>query len=714
MRRVLVCFDRIRDRGSEEGHSNHSDITGGLGYTNIRARTHSLTPIEPECYDMASGVGKSGSSGRVRFTNESRVPEPGAAGTQQRPHQERLSYQEHHQHYGHRHWEWPCLGRVERQRAGDERRSKTMVSKRPGGENASDTNNHASSAPVLSRVVLPGKSEGRNHEMLAQHERPRRRHQDHLSDLTDARQNKRAPCGTTPRYSGGPLSGCTGEDGKLTRSWSANGFRGGSESAYHAGVWRRELPQRRKRPASAEVMTKRSQGNDVQVNRVPFLASATTGENTLGSLAEPSWQPLGDVNGTIRDLSNESRRRQSANSSGRLQRRPACDGRPKSACPRLEDGGRQDYQISAGEAGNRRTEGSTRVGGGGGEGEGDDHYIRIGRVRSRSACTLKHPTARSKLSTDGVGKSRKERSGDFGVLVQRSERLRTPRLRMESGRESGGVSMMKTRQTRTDSAADTAGTASLCARTGRPKMSRSNGCVNRANRRKANDSHVIEKPLDLLADPPPRRVRRSMAGRQQNLAGTLGDDDSDSCLRQRSLPDPHEATVTTTNDAADGNQEPITRRESRFDNGRDGKLYLESESILLEGQVTPSVTQSMETKHNGSEWLPRRDSTENEMSMFAGTVWEAVVSAAVNQRAKPSAATPNQRQMLFPRGEDGQVNIGADECGDAYDEGQPVGGVRPTTDDNEVSKTTSDDATSSKTEAHLRVTGDRNGRSDVR
>lgn len=415
--------------------------------------------------------------------------------------------------------EWPEFGRVKRQRAGDERRSKTTDrKKRSVTDNNSGTEATAASAAAFSTGAGRGAS-------------PQQQVSSVQEERVAIQAARRRP---TERMK------CVGE----RRSRSERGDGGDGDGAGGGGNRNGKKPQpQRKRPASAEIW--RDRHLEGCSSREDGLQIPTMSEAARHPM-EPNWQPLGGVGRVEASVDNNRLEPGVAVADDRLCRRPPYSQRTMSAHSRLGEGSRtRDSTAPA----------IGRDGRGGGSGSN----ARVNRPRWSTAGVLRESASQSMPSIvcgDGVGGQRSER-GRNSILSD--ARDISPELEAE---QMGGRSSVKATvadQPRLDEEGAVAASHTSGGRVIRFASSASASDMHRRTRKSSTDLGPRKEPGSPT--PPIHRAGRAVAERQ--AADSRGVDHGTFVRARVSLN--HQKVDDTLE------ERPI---QSSFDNGRDGKLYL--------------------------------------------------------------------------------------------------------------------------------------------
>ena len=389
------------------------------------------------------------------------------------------------------------------------------------------------------------------------------------------------------------------------RSRPASGGGGGSGGGRSSEGQKTNL--QRKRPASAEISRDRIFGGHAyrqDVEKIPTISEVAN-----LPVVEPKWQPLGG-SGCVEAPADNSRLEIGvgvATDCG-LRRRPPHSRRPMSAHSRLEEGGwPRDSTIVSGVGRN----------GGGGDG-GDDNNSRTSRIRSSTERVLRESASQpmppivcgdagvwsqpSGHGNSSVG-NQSEQGRKNSNSKDGSETVSPEEPEME--RMGGSRCRVKATTTAVDQPrpGEDRAVAANCAPSGQRRIRFSSSAPASDINRRARTS-VTELGAQRASDPPTtllRRAGRVVAERQQaeNSRGVA----SGTVSRENELPGPQavvDATAITKRTEEDSrgvdsgifsrenvspSPEKVTSasveqiespRESIFDNGRDGKLYLNS------------------------------------------------------------------------------------------------------------------------------------------
>lgn len=431
--------------------------------------------------------------------------------------------------------EWPHLGRVERQRAGDKRRSKTNALNQGSGAKTSakvtTSDTVGNSGWIHQRRFSPASGEKR----LAPRNVRRRSTE---SSEQDAKVRFRPASGGTIRGSG---------DGLLP-----------------------ELSK--KRPASAEISTGRYLGGRIRLDQVE--ASATIPETSESSV-EPTWQPLGGRSGLGAPTADLKVKQRDATADGRWRRHhPPDSRRPKSAHSRLEEGSRPERSVSIGEV------------------AGGNSNPRVSRPRSCSANTLWYSTSQPTLfeSNNKVGRASQSMKG-------RGSKTNTEKKLM-SGLGAGSKqilsSVRRTKVSRSDS--DTIVDVDGHAHSGRSNNSVSLFPVSEIDhsRRKILMAGAAQKTSGLPYNSrcpagqarakrkrkPKGAVRSICSGSRDTFSPHLTSHSSDG--REARLDNGRDGKFYLGSEPDEQHGELAVlgsnNENALLDNGRDGKLYLDGES----------------------------------------------------------------------------------------------------------------------------------------
>lgn len=410
------------------------------------------------------------------------------------------------------------LERIERQRAGDEQRSK------PTGRY------HGNSTGRVGEAVAVPSSDALS-DAIGRKELPLQLQQ-HPSSIV--REGRLAFQAGRHGSAGSNRRGCK------VRLWSA----GGGNDRGNGGV-RPELL--RKRPASAEIVRERHQEERTYLDKMSYAGNIP---DAAEPNMEPTWHGRDGVNTSTGDLKLEPRRE--TGSVGQ-QWRPPDSRRPKSAYPRLEDGGQPgDNALSGIGSGNDGSRGGSR-------------NTRANRARARSARarnSASEPMFTTTINNNGKGNNQRSRRQRDSTTEDRSNR--TSGIVAESVSGQSGVRMTKLSQARIGKGViDDAGLVS----SSKKKRSGSSASAAQIDRARINlSTSETTKKKRYVPTNTPSQTGRSVAGRTTNSKGVM----DGPCVRRAGSPGPQ--TTTQTND------EQQNQRKSSLDNGRDGKLYLDFES----------------------------------------------------------------------------------------------------------------------------------------
>lgn len=308
----------------------------------------------------------------------------------------------------HRQAEWPVFGRVERQRANDERRSQTRSHQSNYSRNKNHTITNVLTDSVLGPHSVSQQSRGsppymvRRRDPLLQHQQQSTNVQEEVR-RTAKRNNHERQNGTTERV--------------RPRSGSAAGKDSGCDFGRDSTT---PLKLSRKRPASADIMRERDRGVPVRIRleQDKDAPGATDGPELVELTWKKQQQLPRERGDSVGRAPNENPRRTSGlgvvaatvAGGGRQQQRrpPDSSQRPKSAYPRLEEGGRLD----------------SRLDGMDNEGTGK-RSSRVSRMRSLSAQALRRSASASypatttprEIGRDGRVHHRPTEAGDGGELA---------------------------------------------------------------------------------------------------------------------------------------------------------------------------------------------------------------------------------------------------------------------------------------------------------
>ena len=450
--------------------------------------------------------------------------------------------------------EWPEFGRVKRQRAGDDRRSRTSDRKNRNVTNINGTEATAASA------AAPSDGAGRDASSQQQ-----------LSSVREAHVAIRA---TRKRPTNS--SKCVGE-GRSRPARGSGGDGGGGSSD------EKRLEPQRKRPDSVETSRDLNLGGRAYREDGPRVA-------TVSEAVEPNWQPLGGFARAEAPVDNNRLESGVDVADDRFRRRPPYSRRSMSAHSRLEE--------------DRRTRGSTapalgRDGGGGGH----DSSARVDRSRRSTSRMLAETASRSMPSIVCGEEVGRQRSGRGRNSILNDGREVSPELEAEQIRGC--------RRVKATAAGDRRPSEDRAVAASRTTVGRR---IRLASSASASDIHcqALKSSTELRArvnsDSPTTPLRR--AGR----AVAEGQAEHSRCVDSRTF---SRARVSPrAQEVADASEERNSPNESTFgdgklylnpwpgenprgsgslemeashfcvDNGRDGKFYLGLETDTPRSRLT--------------------------------------------------------------------------------------------------------------------------------
>ena len=415
--------------------------------------------------------------------------------------------------------EWPELGRVKRQRAGDERRSKTTDKKKRSITNSSSSTETTAASPAASSTGAGRGAPPQQHVSSAQEgpmgiQAARRRPIERIKFVGERRSRPARGDGG----GGGDVGGGGSRDGKKPQ------------------------PQR-KRPASAEIWRDHHlEGCAYREDgpRIPTISEATRHP------VEPNWQPLGGVGRVEASLDNNKLEPGVAVADDRLCRRPPYSRRTMSAHSRLEEGSRtRDSTASA--------IGRDGRGGGGGS------NARVNRPRWSTAGVLRESASQSMSSIVCGDRVRGQQSERGRNSLLSDARDMSPELEAEQmgGRCSAEGTAENQPQPNEDRVVAASHTSA--GRTIRFESSASAPDIHNRSRKSSTELGPRKNPGSPTT--PIHRAGRALA--EPQAADSRGIDNS-TFVRTRVSLNPQKV--------GDTSEERPT--QSIFDNGRDGKLYL--------------------------------------------------------------------------------------------------------------------------------------------
>ncbi|CAM9184941.1 unnamed protein product [Laminaria digitata] len=406
--------------------------------------------------------------------------------------------------------EWPELGRVKRQRAGDERRSKTT-----DRNNRNVTNVSGTASPVTSSAAsCNGVGVGR--EASPQQQR-----------LSDGREESVAiqAARKKPARSGG----------------GSGGSVGGPEL-------------RRKRPASADISRDRNLGGRA-AHREDMPQIPTISEAARLSV-KPKWQPLGEVGRSQAPFDNNRLGPGAGAADNRIRRRPPNSRLSMSAHSRLGEGSRSRGDSTAVPAIGRD-----------GRSGGHDSNARVNRLRWSTAGVMRQSASQPMPSIargdDGVGGQRSGRGGTSNSILRDGREI-SPGLDGErtGSRRSGKATAEG--QPRLDDDRAVAASRTPDGRRIRFASSASASEVIIRQTTKSSTELGARVESDSPATTPLRRAGRAVAERRAENSRAV---DGGTCERAKVSPSPQKATDVSE-------EKRNSPRESNFDDGRDGNIYL--------------------------------------------------------------------------------------------------------------------------------------------
>lgn len=467
--------------------------------------------------------------------------------------------------------EWPCLGRMERQRAGDQRRSK----------NGRYTPNVDTMVGVPSVVPSPSGGTGGIRKVQQQQQ-----HENHASHTSVGER-------VTFRAERASIESNKWEGEAQSRS------RPSLDRSF-SGVLR---PRGQGRPASAEAIISTepscySQRGRVYLEKVSHAVQAIPETSDMFPLDNPTPQPVGlrlggaTINRKPPEQSALEKPGTTRPGHDRRYRPPGNARRPKSAYPRLEEGS----SVLVVDVGGRKN----------GDGVAN---VRLGGSRSRSACALRDSASESlwrAASTSEIECRPREGGGGESTTGQGTHRS----SQSSPVEKIAGPEPIQGRRSSGSRTANSSASSSLrrsrslsSSATGAPRTGRwENGSLEEVAQNEASS----RKTGSLLHRTGPAAVVGCTPKLARKGRGSIGSSISSSTTlsHRRGLPQPPGRQTSLTSKKYDGGgvgREEMQREhaeeqaESRVDNGRDGKLYID----LGQEECWKSVPSEFVSQHSG-------------------------------------------------------------------------------------------------------------------